>query len=52
MKKPLSCYFGLHDWDYYEFVIMGNDCLQKRKCKWCGQKEGRVITANRITGWC
>jgi hypothetical protein len=49
--KPLSCYLGLHGWEYTEFVVVGIDGLQKRKCRWCGRKEGRAISKNTVTGW-
>jgi len=49
-NKPLSCYLGLHGWDY-TFVVLGDDILQKRICQWCNREEGRSISGNTITGW-
>jgi len=46
----IKCFLGFHKWNY-EFVIVGTDILQKRKCSICGQNECRSIYDNMITGW-
>jgi hypothetical protein len=49
--KPLSCYFGIHEWIYNAVIFEDKVILQTRVCQWCGHKVGRVIDKNSITRW-